>query len=89
MEGNNRSSQEELTMEVVINGHKLIVTATKIENEGWQLSIVNEYGIFTNWVEYFTAAEIAINTGLKAIETEGIDEFVKPEGFDYLYENYV
>jgi hypothetical protein len=82
-------AQDELTVEVVIDGAKLIVIARKIENEGWLLSVLNEYGIFTNWIDYFATAQIAIDTGLKAIEQEGVDDFVDTNGFEYLFENNV
>ena len=89
MERVNGIAQEELTREVVIGGIKLIVIAREIKNEGWLLSVLNEYGIFTNWIDCFETAQVAIDTGLKAIEIEGVDDFVEPEGFDYLFDKNV
>ncbi len=89
MERVNGVAQDELTMDVVIDGVKLIVVARRMENEEWLLSVLNEYGIFTNWVEYFATAQLAMDTGLKAIETEGIEEFVSVEGFEYKFDETV
>ena len=77
---------DELAVEVNKNGIKLIVIAMKIEEEQWQLSVLNEYGIFTNWIEFFPTAQLAIETGINAIENEGVDSFVEIEGFEYLFE---
>ena len=77
---------DELAVEVNKNGIKLIVIAMKIEEEQWQLSVLNEYGIFTNWTEFFPTAQLAIETGINAIENEGVDSFVEIEGFEYLFE---
>lgn len=89
MEGNNGLIQEEFTQNVVIEGHRLIIIATKIEEEEWQLSVMNENGIFTNWIEYFPTSKLAIEAGLLAIQSEGLEEFVNSEGFEYLYEDPV
>ena len=77
---------DELAVEVNKNGIKLIVIAMKIEEEQWQLSVLNEYGIFTNWTEFFPTAQLAIETGIYAIENEGVDSFIEVEGFEYLFE---
>jgi hypothetical protein len=58
----------------------------KMEEEQWQLSVLNECGIFTNWTEYFPTAQMAIETGINAIENEGAVSFVEVEGFEYLFE---
>ena len=77
---------DELAVEVNKNGIKLTVLAMKMEEEQWQLSVLNECGIFTNWTEYFPTAQMAIETGINAIENEGVDSFVEIEGFEYLFE---
>ena len=75
-----------ISQEVVTNGHRLIITATETEEAKWMLTISNEQGCCTNWLEYFTSAPMAIDAGLKAIEKEGAEEFLSNEGFEYLYE---
>lgn len=77
---------DELSVEVIKEGIKLIVIAGKMEEGEWQLSILNEFGIFTNWVEFFSTAEQAIETGINAIENEGVSSFIGIEGFEYLLE---
>ena len=77
---------DELAVEVNKNGIKLTVLAMKVEEEQWQLSVLNECGIFTNWTEYFPTAQMAIETGINAIENEGAESFVEVEGFEYLFE---
>ena len=77
---------DELAVEVNKNGIKLTVLAMKMEEEQWQLSVLNECGIFTNWTEYFPTAQMAIETGINAIENEGAESFVEVEGFEYLFE---
>ena len=77
---------DELAVEVNKNGIKLTVLAMKMEEEQWQLSVLNEFGIFTNWTEYFPTAQLAIETGINAIENEGTGSFVEVEGFEYLFE---
>ena len=76
----------ELVVEVNKNGVKLTVLAMKMKEEQWQLSVLNEFGIFTNWTEYFPTAQLAIETGINAIENEGTGSFVEVEGFEYLFE---
>ena len=77
---------DELAVEVIKDGIKLMVIAMKIEEEQWQLSVLNEYGIFSNWFEFFPTAQLAIETGINAIENEGVESFVELEGFNYLFE---
>lgn len=77
---------DELAVEVNKDGIKLIVIAMKIEEEQWQLSVLNEYGIFSNWFEFFPTAQSAVETGIKAIENEGVESFIEIEGFEYLFE---
>ena len=75
-----------LFKEVIKCGAKLIVIARKIEKEQWQLSIQNENGISSNWLEYFPSAQLAIEAGVNAIEKEGIEPFVDAEDYEYLFE---
>lgn len=78
---------EELTTEVSKDGVKLVVIATRVGTQEWWLSVQNERGINTNWLEYFETAQLAIEAGLNAIEEEGMEPFTNPEGFDYLFED--
>ena len=80
-----RSDDTEVTRELHIQGHVLTLCAFYEEGSGWLLSIQNEKGVMTNWIEYFPTAEDAINTGLKAINEEGVDEFMACDDFGYLY----
>lgn len=75
----------EVIKELHIQGHILTVCAFYEEEFGWFLSVQNEKGVMTNWVESFSTAEEAINTGLKAINEEGVDEFMACDDFGYLY----
>ena len=84
MERDKGLSRDELITEVTLDGINLIVIANKIENEEWQLSIQNEYGVASCWIEYFPTAQNAINAGLLAIQNEGVEEFANIDGFEYL-----
>ena len=75
-----------LFKEVIQGGAKLIVIARKIEKEQWQLSVQNENGISSNWLEYFPSAQLAIDAGIDTIEKEGIEQFIDAEGYEYLFE---
>ncbi len=75
-----------LFKEVIKSGAKLIVIARKIEKEQWQLSVQNENGISSNWLEYFSSAQLAIDAGVDAVEKEGIEPFIDAEGYEYLFE---
>lgn len=71
------------------DGVKLIVIASRSETNDWALSVQNEYGISSNWLEYFPSAQLAIEAGVKAIEEEGIEPFMDTEGFEYLFDDNV
>lgn len=75
-----------LFKEIYTGGRKLVVLARKIEKEQWELSVQNEYGISTNWSEFFPSAEIAIDIGIKTIEKEGIESFIDIDCYEYLFE---
>jgi len=77
-----------LMKEVSKDGVKLIVIASRSETNDWELSVQNEYGISSNWLKYFPSAQLAIDTGLQAIE-EGIEPFMDTEGFEYLFDENV
>ena len=75
--------EDELCKEISKDGTTLKVIATKIIEGEWQLAILNEKGISSNWLEFFSTAQIAIDAGIEAIEKEGVKEFVDVEGFEY------
>ena len=75
-----------LFKEVLKGETKLVVIARWIEKEQWQLSVQNECGISSNWMEFFPSARLAVDVGLEAIEKEGIEAFLDTEGFEYLFD---
>ena len=77
--------QAEMYKEILIGGTKLIVIASRINSYEWKVSVQNEYGISSNWTEYFPSAQLAIDTAVKAIENEGVEAFLDKEGFEYLF----
>lgn len=80
--------EDVLVKEVSKDGVKLIVIASRSETNNWELSVQNEYGISSNWLECFPSAQLAIDTGLQAIE-EGIEPFIDTEGFEYLFDKNI
>jgi len=89
MEDNNSFFEDELSTEVSKDGKILVVLATKIEKERWQVAILNEYGISTNWLKYFSTAQLAIETAITAIDEEGMEPFMDTEDFECLFEESV
>jgi hypothetical protein len=75
--------EDELCREISKDGATLKVISTRISKGEWQLAILNEKGISTNWLESFATAQQAIAAGIEAIEKEGIKEFIDVEGFEY------
>jgi hypothetical protein len=65
-------------------GVRLEIVATSSPDGLWTLSVINERGIMSTWNESFATAEVAIGVARKAIEEEGVEEFVSIEGFEYL-----
>ena len=78
-----------LTKEVLKDGVKLIIIASKSGADDWQLSVQNEYGITSNWLEFFPSSQLAIEAGVQAIEEEGVEPFIDTEGFEYLFDENV
>lgn len=74
-----------LFKEVIKGGVNLIVIARKIEKEQWQLSVQDENGISSNWLDFFPSAQLAIDAGVNAIQKEGIESFTDTEGYEYLF----
>ena len=74
--------------EVSKDGVKLIVIASRTDTNDWMLSVQNEFGISSNWLEYFPGAQLAIDTALQTID-EDIEPFLDTEGFEYLFDEIV
>ena len=80
--------EDVLLKEVSKGGVQLVVIASRSETNEWELSVRNEYGISSNWLETFSSAQRAIDAGLQAIE-EDIESFIDTEGFEYLFDENV
>lgn len=89
MEDTSEIVEAKLIKEVSKDGVELIVIASRLETDNWQLSVQNEYGISSNWLEFFPSAQLAIEAGVQAIEEEGIEPFMNTEGFEYLFDENV
>lgn len=83
MDNINGFTADKLCRVVSKEGATLQVISTKISEGEWQLSILNEKGVSSNWHELYSSAQIAIDAGIEAIEKEGVKEFVNIEGFEY------
>jgi hypothetical protein len=67
-------------------GVRLEIVAKPLPDGQWCLSVINERGILSIWYELFPTAEAALGVARKAIEDEGVEDFVSIEGFEYLDE---
>lgn len=76
--------EDEMRRQVEIDGVKLEVLAFRIGDGEWVLSIINELGVATNWTDFFESAQQALDTGVEAIQSQGVGPFVDVEGFEYL-----
>ena len=76
---------DRLSAEILKEGVRLILVATRTDNDQWQLSAYNDYGTSTNWLELFSTAQLAIDAGMRAIEQEGVEPFANIDDFDYLF----
>ena len=83
MDSINGSIKDEMCKTITKDGVILHVITTKNRAGEWQLAILNEKGISSNWLEYFSTAQLAIDAGIDAIEKEGVEEFLDSEDFDY------
>jgi len=86
MENISGINEDELCWEISKNGITLKVISTKIGEGEWQLVILNEQGVSSNWLEFFSTAQLAMEAGIEAIEKEGVKTFVNIEGYEYLNE---
>ena len=82
-----RMYEIELRKDIIIEDVKLEVTARRVGEGEWELSVENEWGLRSVWVEFFATAHTALDAGMKAIELEGIEPFIDKEGFEYLFED--
>ena len=71
---------------ITVDDVTLTIITQHIGDKEWELCVENTHGIKAIWTEMYESAEEAISAGLKAIETEGHEEFSGTEGFDYLQE---
>lgn len=69
---------------VTVDDVRLVIVATYLGPGEWSVRVENERGIRTEWHEFFSSAQAAIQAAQKAIDEEGVAEFVDIEGFDYL-----
>ncbi|NND61348.1 MAG: hypothetical protein HKN49_13905 [Gammaproteobacteria bacterium] len=69
---------------MIVGSERLEIVASEIAEAHWQLAVRNSLGVCSVWVESFKTPEIAIDAALNAIESEGVEEFVSVEGFEYL-----
>lgn len=65
----------ELRKEVIREGVKLEVVARRVEEDEWELSVENERGQKSVWIEPFITGRMALDAGVKAIESEGAAAF--------------
>ena len=78
--------EDELCARISNDGEDLTIIAKVIDEDQWELSVKNEYGISSVWLEYFSTAQQAIDAGIRAIRDEGAGAFASTEGFEYLHE---
>jgi hypothetical protein len=89
MKNEKEIEQEILVVEVPIDGELLTVIAQKISNRERARAVQNEFGLNSNWDEFFPTAQQAIDAGIYAIENEGAQEFTSIEGFERLSRRYI
>ena len=89
MEDASGNLEAQLKKEVSKDGVKLIVIASRSGTDNWQLSVLNEHGISSNWNDFFPSALLAIEAGVQAIDEEGIAPFMDTDGFEYLFDENV
>jgi hypothetical protein len=78
--------ENEARKSMIVDGAKLEIVARQIDDGEWELFVENIYKIRSVWNETFNTAESALDAGVKAIDSEGIEPFMDTEGFEYLFE---
>ena len=84
MHSESENSSNEVVKVVEMDGHRLTIVARRSFEKEWELCILNERGVVTNWMEIFESAQLALDAGEAAIDEEGVEAFTSVEGFDYL-----
>jgi len=84
MHSESENSSNEAVKVVEVDGYRLTIVARRSFEKEWELCILNERGVVTNWMEIFESAQLALDAGAAAIDEEGAAAFVSVEGFDYL-----
>ena len=56
-----RMYEDELRKDIIIDDVKLGITARKIGEGEWELSVENEWGIRSVWLEFFATAYTCFN----------------------------
>ncbi len=78
METVTKLNNSEIRKEVQRDGIIVRIDVYSNGEEGWLVEIVDEYWNSTCWNEPFKSAQEALEAGIKAIDTEGIQTFVGP-----------
>lgn len=86
MEDAAENAEDAIWKEISAEGKSLILVARRIQKEQWQLAVENEHGISSVWLESFSTPLQAIDAGIRAVKSEGIESFVSTEGFEYLHD---
>ena len=68
--------ESNITKEIEKDGSRVTIEVYKAEEGGWILEIVDEGWNSTVWDDLFPSAKEALDTGIKAIEKEGIESFI-------------
>lgn len=69
-------------------GVRLEIVATELQDGRWNLAVINERGVWSIWYESFASAETAFEVARRAIEEEGVEEFVSIQEFECLDESH-
>lgn len=81
--------ENELSTEISKDGENLTIIASKVDEDHWELSVKNGYGVRSVWLEYYSTAQKAVDAGIRAIRSEGVESFASTEGFEYLHDESV
>ena len=84
MEGEIVLECDDVRIAVTVDDIRLLIIATCLAPNKWSVGVQNDRGISSVWHELFDSAQIAIQTAMRAIDEEGVGEFVDIEGFEYL-----
>ena len=65
-----------LSRRITLEGHDLAIEIYRLENTGWSLEVVDEYGTSTVWDDLFETDQDALNQVMNTIEEEGLGAFL-------------